>query len=147
MQVTREVVNGADHLITDYMYNNDNVGINLTLINGAKTNKVFNLSGVPIEYNAIAFNRAGDSVEIKAHLHYDENKKEIQTIADVKYPHETVTYTEIIKDEDFAHDIINVCLIERKNLNSMPCYKAAFDKILEQVKNVALEKDVFIRTD
>ena len=37
MQVTRETIDKVPHLITDYMYEGDNVGINLTLLNTMKT--------------------------------------------------------------------------------------------------------------
>ena len=42
MQVTREVINKKPHIITDAIYQDDSVGIDLTLLNTMNTKKITN---------------------------------------------------------------------------------------------------------
>ena len=74
MQVTRETVNKEPYLITDYIYQNDNVGINLNLLNNAKTKKVLRVAGIPIDYSPISLNRSGNEIIATSNLIYVDNK-------------------------------------------------------------------------
>ena len=146
MQVTREVIKKVPHIITDYDYNGDNIGINLNLLNEEKTRKVLEIDGIAIDYSPVSFNNTNNRTKITTTLEYDNKVDKIQVIAEVLYRNEISCITRNIEDEVFANDIINTCLINKKNIKNMDCYKQSFDSIVEQVKENALEIDFLVKT-
>lgn len=148
MKVTRENIDKMPHLITDYMYENDNIGINLTLLNTMKTKKVLNVSGIPIDYNPISFNysQIRDTITITTTMEFNATSEELNVIANVKYPNNTITYMNLLEDEEFATDIIDTCIVNKKDIKNMACYRRIFEETINTVKESALQEDVLIKS-
>ena len=146
MEVTREKIDGVNHLITDYIYKNDNVGINLSLLSTMKTKKNLNVSGIPIDYSPISINRTSNAINVTSTLNYDPITGDIDVIAEVKYPNNTIVHTRKLEDKNFAEDMINTCLVDKKDIKNMECYKNAFNSIVDAVIESSLEEDILIKT-
>ena len=144
MQVTRETINKEPYLITDYIYQNDNVGINLNLLNNAKTKKILRVAGIPIDYSPISLNRSGNEIVASSTLTYVDNK--IKAVMNITYPNKEITDEREINDGNFAEDMINTCLVDKKDIKNMQCYKNAIDSMIESVKENALEEEMLIKT-
>ena len=144
MQVTRETINKEPYLITDYIYQNNNVGINLNLLNNAKTKKILRVAGIPIDYSPISLNRSGNEIVASSTLTYVDNK--IKAIMNITYPNKEITDEREINDGNFAEDMINTCLVDKKDIKNMQCYKNAIDSMIESVKENALEEEMLIKT-
>ncbi len=143
MLVTREVVNKNPHLITDYMYNGDNVGIDLTLLNQEKTNKEYSIPSIPITYEKRNFSDSDGNIKLETCLRYEDDK--VQSIIDVVYATKAYTVKTEISDEEFAKDIINVCLENKRNIKNLPCYADAIQNVIDNVKEEALENESLIK--
>ena len=144
MQVTREVVNNAPHLITDFMYNNDNVGINLNLINEAKTNKKLNVPAIPIDYSPVSMNNTNNNISISTNLRYENDN--VVIASEINYTSETKYDSYKINDETFANDIINTCIIDKKDIKNMPCYQQTFEEVKRTACENALKENYLIKT-
>ena len=144
MQVTRETVNKAPHLITDFMYNNDNVGINLNLINDAKTYKKIDVPAIPIDYSPVSINNTNNRIIIATDLKY--NNDNIQIESKVEYANEIKQDYYKIDDNTFANDIINTCIVDKKDIKNMPCYLQTFEKVKKAACENALEQNFLIKT-
>ena len=144
MQVTRETVNKAPHLITDFMYNNDNVGINLNLINDAKTHKKIDVPAIPIDYSPVSINNTNNRIIIATDLKY--NNDNIQIESKVEYANETKQDYYKIDDNTFANDIINTCIVDKKDIKNMPCYLQTFEEVKKTACENALEQNFLIKT-
>ena len=144
MQVTRETINKEPYLITDYIYQNNNVGINLNLLNNAKTKKILRVAGIPIDYSPISLNRSGNEIVASSTLTYVDNK--IKAVMNITYPNKEITDEREINDGNFAEDMINTCLVDKKDIKNMQCYKNAIDSMIESVKENALEEEMLIKT-
>ena len=108
MLVKREKVNKKQHLITDYMYNDDNVGIDLELLNEEKSNKVYSIPSVLISDESQNFNFTENEISLSANLKYESEK--IQAVVNVTSPDNYYTVKKEIADNDFSQDIIDTCL-------------------------------------
>ena len=143
MLVKREKVNKKQHLITDYMYNDDNVGIDLELLNEEKSNKVYSIPSVLISDESQSFNFAENEISLSANLKYESEK--IQAIVNVTSPNDYYTVKKEIADNDFAQDIIDTCLENKKNIKNLPCYELAVQEVIDNIKEEALSNNYLIR--
>ena len=144
MQVTREVINGVTHLVTDYVYENDNIGINLSLLETMKTKKILELSGVSIDYTPVPFFKTNDAIKVESHLEYVDDA--VKFIAEVKYPKSNESHSIGIADMDLAFDLINTCLLEKRDIKTMDCYRYCFNHVIDKINETSLNKSVLIKT-
>lgn len=146
-KVKRTKKNKETYLETDYMYNDDNVGINLNTLLNTKTNRSMDINCLPISYSDNAFTSSGSGkINITSNIGLD-NKDNLQFVFNITYPNRTdLQYVEV-SDEEFANDMIQTCIIDKKNIKDIACYKQAFTSMVEQIKNSALEEDVLIKTN
>ena len=146
-KVKRTKKNKETYLETDYMYNDDNVGINLNTLLNTKTNRSMDINCLPISYSDNAFISSGSGkINITSNIGLD-NKDNLQFVFNITYPNRTdLQYIEV-SDEEFASDMIQTCIIDKKNIKDIACYKKAFTSMVEQIKNNALEEDVLIKTN
>ena len=143
MLVKREKVNKKQHLITDYMYNDDNVGIDLELLNEEKSNKVYSIPSVLISDESQNFNFTENEISLSANLKYESEK--IQAVVNVTSPDNYYTVKKEIADNDFAQDIIDTCLENKKNIKNLPCYESAIQEVIDNIKEEALSNNYLIR--
>ena len=143
MLVKREKVNKKQHLITDYMYNDDNVGIDLELLNEEKSNKIYSIPSVLISDESQSFNFAENEISLSANLKYESEK--IQAIVNVTSPDNYYTIKKEIADNDFAQDMIDTCLKNKKNIKNLPCYELAVQEVIDNIKEEALSNNYLIR--
>ncbi len=143
MQVTREIVKQSQHLITDYMYKGDNVGIDLYLLNQEKTHKEFTIPSIPITYEKRSFTDSDGNIKLDTCLRYEDGK--IQSIIDVLYATKAYTVKTEIPDETFAKDIIKTCLEDKQNIKKLPCYTNTIQYVIDSVKEEALENESLIK--
>lgn len=148
MQVTRETIDKVPHLITDYMYEGDNVGINLTLLNTMKTKKKLDVAGIPIDYSPVSLNKIDNIIQITSEMEFNKTSKNIEVVALVKYPNGCAPLKETrkLEDEVFAQDIINTCIVDKKDIKNMQCYKLAFADISNSVIESSLNEDILVKT-
>ena len=143
MQVTREMVKQSQHLITDYMYKGDNVGIDLYLLNQEKTHKEYTIPSIPISYEKRSFTDSDGNIKLDTCLRYEDGK--VQSIIDVLYTTKAYTVKTEIPDEIFAEDIIKTCLENKQNIKKLPCYTNAIQHVIDNVKEEALENESLIK--
>lgn len=145
MKVERTNINNEEFLVTDYMYENDNVGISLKKLNSAKTGKMQSISCIPVttKYGE-SFNNEKGTISISSSLKNEANKIVAEFI--INYPDKADIEIIELDDNEFAKDIIETCIVDRKDIKEINCYKNAFDNIIEQIKNTSLENNIFIRT-
>lgn len=148
MQVTRETIDKVPHLITDYMYEGDNVGINLTLLSTMKTKKKLDVAGIPIDYSPVSLNRVDNTITITSEMEFNKTSGNIEVVANIKYPngYSILKETRKLEDEVFAQDIINTCIVNKKDIKNMPCYKLAFTDISNSVIESSLNEDILVKT-
>ena len=145
INVKREKVKNATHLVTDYMYEGDNVGINLNVLNTIKTTKNMKIPCIPISYNTLSFNSSASEINITSNLAPGAND-DITTTFNIKYPDRVVTEQVIIDDTVFVTDMISTCIVDKKDVKDIPCYKKAFDNMVNKIKDQALEENILIKT-
>lgn len=143
MQVTREMVKQSQHLITDYMYKGDNVGIDLYLLNQEKTHKEYTIPSIPISYEKRSFIDSDGNIKLDTCLRYEDSK--VQSIIDVLYATKAYTVKTEIPDEIFAEDMIKTCLENKQNIKKLPCYISAIQHVIDNVKEEALENESLIK--
>ena len=148
MQITRENIDGSPYIITDFMYQNDNVGINLELLNTMNTKKKLDVAGIPIDYSPISLNKTDNVISITSNMEFNKTSGDIEIVANIKYPngYSILKETRKIADEDFANDMINTCIIDKKDIKNMPSYKNSFDDIVNGIKESSLDEDLLIKT-
>lgn len=148
MEVTRETINKDPYLITDYMYEEDNIGINLNLLNTMKTNKKLDVAAIPIDYSPVSLNKTNNMITITSKMEFNKASKDIEVIANIHYPngYSTLKEKRILTDKDFAQDIINTCIINKKDIKNMICYTDAFTDIVNNVINSSLEENILVKT-
>ena len=135
MKVTREMVNKSQHLVTDYQYEGDNLGIDLYLLNQQKTIVEQTIPGIEItDYDQNFLNSKKD-IRVSGTLRYEDSK--IQAIISAIYSDNTNVFNLEISDETFAEDMIQHCLINKKGVKTLPCYESAMNHVIEQVKEEA----------
>ena len=145
MQVSRKKVNKQPYLITDYMYDNDNVGINLVTLANTKTSRKSTIPCIPISYSDHAFNSSSSQIEVVSNIGLDVSDN-IQAVFDIKFPDRSDTRYIEFNDVEFAQDMINTCILDKKNIKDLKCYKNAIDTTMEQIKNQALSENILIKT-
>lgn len=148
MQITREKIDGSPYIITDFMYQNDNVGINLELLNTMKTKKKLDVAGIPIDYSPVSLNKTDNVIDITSNMEFNKTSGNIEVVANIKYPngYSILKETRKITDEEFANDIINTCIVEKRDIKNMPSYKKSFDDIVNVVKDSSLDENLLVKT-
>ena len=145
MQVSRKKVNKQPYLITDYMYDNDNIGINLVTLANTKTSRKSTIPCIPISYSDHAFNSLSSQIEVVSNIGLDVSDN-IQAVFDIKFPDRSDTRYIEFNDVEFAQDMINTCILDKKNIKDLKCYKNAINTTMEQIKNQALSENILIKT-
>ena len=144
INVKREKIKNATHLVTDYMYEGDNVGINLNVLNTIKTNRNLKIPCIPISYNTLSFNSSTSEINITSNLAPGAND-DITVTFNIKYPDKETIEQVIIDDTVFATDMINTCIVDKKDVKDIPCYKKAFDDMVDKIKEQALSENILIK--
>jgi hypothetical protein len=145
LKVERKKVNKQPYLVTDYMYEGDNIGINLVTLANTKTSRKTTIPCVPISYSDHAFNSHSSRIEVVSNIGLDINDN-LQAVFDIKFPDRNDTKYIEFNDADFAQDIINTCILDKKDIKDLKCYKAAIDTTIEQIKKQSLEENILIKT-
>ena len=130
MEVKRKSIKKVQHLVTDELYQGEEIGINLNTLNETNTNIKLSINSIPISYNKINFNNRSNTIDITASLKDDDKK--IKVMANISYPDSTQTSVEkVISDQTFAEQMIDVCINQQKSIKHLPSYKENFDIIVE----------------
>ncbi len=146
LKVERKKVNKQPYLVTDYVYEGDNVGINLTTLANTKTSRKSSIPCIPISYNEHSFNSNTSTIEVVSNIGLDVNDN-IQAVFDIKFPDKSdLRYVEF-NDAEFAQDMINTCITDKKDVKDLKCYKAAIDKVMSDIKTQALSENILIKTN
>lgn len=145
LKVERKKVNKQPYLVTDYMYEGDNIGINLVTLANTKTSRKTIIPCIPISYSDHAFNSSSSQIEIVSNIGLDVNDN-LQAVFDIKFPDKSdLRYIEF-NDAEFAQDMINTCILDKRDVKDLKCYKAAIGLTIEQIKNQALSENILIKT-
>ena len=64
MKVTRKSVKKVPYLITDEVYEGEEIGINLDNLNNAKTKIVLNIPSIPISNEKVRYYNSTNNIEI-----------------------------------------------------------------------------------
>ena len=145
LNVERKKVNKQPYIVTDYIYEGDTVGINLITLANTKTSRKNTIPCLPISYSEHLFNSTSSMIEVVSNIGLDV-KDNVQAVFDIKFPDKTdLKYVEF-KDEEFAQDMINTCILDKKDVKDIACYKKAIEKTLDDIKNQALEENILIKT-
>lgn len=145
LKVERKKVNKQPYLITDYMYEGDNIGINLVTLANTKTSRKTTIPCIPISYSDHAFNSSSSQIEVVSNIGLDVNDN-LQAVFDIKFPDKSdLRYIEF-NDAEFAQDMINTCILDKRDVKDLKCYKAAIGFTIEQIKNQALSENILIKT-
>lgn len=144
MEVKRKSIKKVQHLVTDELYQGEEIGINLDTLNNTNTTIKLSIDSVPISFNKINFANKSNTIDITASL--KDNDKKIKVMADIVYPDSNKTSAEIIiEDQTFAEQMIDVCINQQKSIKHLPSYKEGFDTIVENIKRDALDVDMLIK--
>ncbi len=143
MLVKREIVNKNPHLITDYMYNGDNIGIDLNSLNNEKSNKVHAIPSLVISGEQQKFDFTEYEIGLSSTLKFEEDK--VQAIINISSPNDYETIRKEISDEEFAKDLINICLNEKRNIKNLPCFEKAIQEVIDDIKETALNNNYLIK--
>lgn len=144
MKVKRKNVNKVPHIVTDYKYNDEEVGFNLINLNNSKIFKRTNIDGVPITSEDTYYNNSSNRITLNASLINEDDKIKVKATA--IYPNKELEYTRIISDEIFVKDVIETCLEQGKSIKTIPCFLDAVNSITEEISDSALENDMFIKS-
>ena len=145
LKVERKKINKQPYLVTDYMYEGDNIGINLVTLANTKTSRKTTIPCIPISYSDHAFNSNSSQIEVVSNIGLDVNDN-LQAVFDIKFPDKSdLRYVEF-NDVEFAQDMINTCILDKRDVKDLKCYKAAIDLTIEQIKNQALSENILIKT-
>ena len=145
LKVERKKVNKQPYLITDYMYEGDNIGINLVTLANTKTSRKTTIPCIPISYSDHAFNSNSSQIEVVSNIGLDVNDN-LQAVFDIKFPDKSDLRYIKFDDAEFAQDMINTCILDKRDVKDLKCYKAAIDLTIEQIKNQALSENILIKT-
>ena len=143
MLVKREIIDKNPHIITDYMYNGDKIGINLNSLNNEKSNKIYSIPSLLISDDLQSFDFTENEISLSANLKYNSDK--VQAIINVTTPDDYYTINKEISDEDFAKDLINVCLKDKKSIKKLPSYESTIQEVINNMKEEALSNNYLIR--
>ena len=145
LKVERETVKGKKYLVTDYVYENDNVGINLETLSISKTTRRQTIPCVPISYSENSFSGSSSVVKIESNIGLDKEDNVLANF-NIEYPDKTEYKYIKFDDAVLATDMINTCILDKKDVKDIKCYKDAINNTLEEIKNNALEQDILIKT-
>ena len=145
LKVERKKVNKQPYLITDYMYEGDNIGINLVTLANTKTSRKTTIPCIPISYSDHAFNSNSSQIEVVSNIGLDVNDN-LQAVFDIKFPDKSDLRYIKFDDAEFAQDMINTCILDKRDVKDLKCYKAAIGLTIEQIKNQALSENILIKT-
>ena len=138
LKVERKKVNKQPYLVTDYVYEGDNVGINLVTLANTKTSKKSSIPCIPISYNEHSFNSNSSTIEVVSNIGLDV-KDNVQAVFDIKFPDRSdLRYVEF-DDAVFAQDMIDTCILNKRDVKDLNCYKKAIDTTIDQIKEHVLE--------
>ena len=133
------------YIETDYMYDNDNIGINLNTLAETKTNRTMDINCLPISYSENAFGSgASGRIKLESKIRYESDKISFAFV--ITYPDKTDVQYIDVSDEEFASDMIQTCILDKKNIKDMACYKNAFYSMVDKIKENALAENVLIKT-
>ena len=145
LKVERKKVNKQPYLVTDYMYEGDNIGINLVTLANTKTSRKTTIPCIPISYSDHAFNSNSSQIEVVSNIGLDVNDN-LQAAFDIKFPDKSDLRYIKFDDAEFAQDMINTCILDKRDVKDLKCYKAAIDATIEQIKKQSLEENILIKT-
>jgi hypothetical protein len=140
MKVSREVINDSIHLITDYQYENDNIGIDLNLLNNEKSKIIKKIPSLFLNEDYTSFDFNKNELKLEANLEFSndniytvlkQNKNDIERIK--------------IEDDIFAEEMISTCLINKKSVKNLPSYISNINNKIESMTNEALENDFLLK--
>ena len=144
MKVTRKSIKKVPYLITDEVYEGEEIGINLDNLNNAKTKIALNIPSIPISNKKVRYYNLTNNIEIATTVKNDDKK--IKVVADITYPDgRKETKESIIKDAVFAQEMIDVCIHQQKTIKHLPSYKSEVDSIVESIKQAALEENTLVK--
>lgn len=144
MKVKRKKVDKVPYIVTDYKYNDEEVGFNLINLNDSKIFKRTNIDGVPIISEETYYNNSSNRITLNASLLNEDDKIKVKATA--VYPNKELEYTRVISDEVFVKDVIETCLEQGKSIKTIPCFLDAIDSITKEISDNALENDMFIKS-
>ena len=147
MEVKRITHNNSPHITTDYMYEGDNIGINLDSLNKAKTKKTIEVPAICIDYSPVSLQNTNNKITITTELKHDNTSTDIYVESSVAYKDNYDYDKYVISDLTFSEDIINTCIINKRDIKYMPCYQNIVDSLIESVKEKALSENMLIKTD
>ena len=145
LKVERKKVNKQLYLVTDYMYEGDNIGINLVTLANTKTFRKQTIPCIPISYSENSFSGSSSSVKIESNIGLDKDDNVLANF-NIEYPDKNEHKYVRLEDQVFANDMINTCILDKKDIKDIKCYKDAISNTLEEIKNNSLEQNILIKT-
>ena len=115
LKVERKKVNKQPYLVTDYMYEGDNIGINLVTLANTKTSRKTTIPCIPISYSDHTFNSNSSQIEVVSNIGLDIDDK-LQAVFDIKYPNRSESKHIEFNDAEFAQDMINTCILDKRDV-------------------------------
>lgn len=141
----RTKVKSQPYIETDYMYNGDNIGINLNTLKDTKTNRSMDINCLPISFSENAFGSgATGRIKLESKINYENDKLLFAFV--ITYPDKTDVRIIEVSDDEFASDMIQTCILDKKNIKDIACYKKAFETMVDEIKNNSLAENVLIKT-
>ena len=145
IKVERQVVKNKNFYVTDYMYEGDVIGISLDSLNNTKTTKILKIPCLPISYVTTSFSNTSSEISVTSNLVANDSN-DVTIVFEIKYPDKTTNETIKLDDVEFATDMINTCILDKKDIKEIACYKKAFNDMINKIKNKALEDNILIKT-
>jgi hypothetical protein len=145
LKVERKKINKQTYIVTDYMYNDDNVGINLKTLSECKTSRKQTIPCIPISYSENSFSGSSSSVKIESNIGLDKDDNVLANF-NIEYPDKNEHKYVRLEDQVLANDMINTCILNKKDIKDIKCYKDAINNTLEEIKNNSLEQNILIKT-
>ena len=140
----REKVKKDEYIVTDYMYEGDNVGINLKTLCETKTGRTLSIPCIPMSYNQNSFSNTLSTIKVTSSLGVFDNNVNVAFC--ISYPDKVEVQNITLTDDEFATDMINTCILDKKDIKEINCYKQAFNDMVNIIKAEALTKDILIKT-
>ena len=145
IKTERKTVNKNKYIVTDYMYEGDNVGINLKTLEDTKTTKKMSIACLPMSSTERSFSNTSNSIEITANIGLD-TADNVQAVFNIVYPDKTDLQKIDFDDATFANDMINTCILDKRDIKDIACYKQAIEQVMNEVKAKALSESILIKT-
>ncbi len=145
IKVERQKEKNKNFYVTDYMYEGDVIGISLEGLNNTKTTRILKIPCLPISYVATSFSNTSSEISVTSNLVANDSN-DVTVVFEIKYPDKTTNETIKLDDVEFATDMINTCILDKKDIKEIACYKKVFDDMIDKIKNKALEDNILIKT-